>query len=226
MKYSPKLRMWYHESRREKGLLFSSLCFLRDAVRGGINKDFALYPRRFYKIIEKFDHTKKIEYCFIGAYKIDKQTQANRKWIIDFIKTKFNDVSYLQFTDRATKKDYVKFGNFDYTLEKDGFVPKENPIRDRNWFDENYFKKLSQSKFTLCPAGDAFWSMRFYEALMCKSIPIVNNKNEIFRTEEESKLDYKYYISNDRLVYRDDWVAHNYNIFLQYHTREFALWPH
>jgi len=38
-----------------------------------------------------------------------------------------------------------------------------------------YFEKMCQSKFILCPAGDEPWSFRFYETLMCKSIPIVES---------------------------------------------------
>ena len=77
---------------------------------------------------------------------------------------------------------------------------------------------MTKSKFTLCPAGDVTWSMHFYEALMCRSIPIVNSANETFRSKEESKLNYKYYLTIDHIVCRDDWVKHNYKIFLRYHT--------
>jgi len=221
MNYSPKLRMWYHESRNEKGVLFSIVSLLKDAAGGGLSKDYALYPRSYYKTVEKYDCKKKIDYCFIGAYEIDEKTKKNRAWIIDFIKRNFNDESYLQFTDSVTKANYVKLGCFDYTLKVVGFVPKEHPKKNRNFFDENYFQKMSQSKFALCPAGDACWSMRFYEALMCKSLPIVSNKNETYRTNAESKLNYKYYLKNDHHVYRKDWAEHNYNIFLRYHTREY-----
>ena len=77
---------------------------------------------------------------------------------------------------------------------------------------------MCQSKFCLCPAGDEPYSMRFYEALMCKSIPIVNNAKESYRTIMESRLGYKYYLSTDIFEYRLDWVEHNYELFLKYHT--------
>ena len=54
---------------------------------------------------------------------------------------------------------------------------------------------------------------------MCKSIPIVQYKWETWRTHEESKLDYKYYLTSDpEFIYREDWAVHNYNIFIEYHT--------
>jgi hypothetical protein len=63
------------------------------------------------------------------------------------------------------------------------------------------------------------WSMRFYECLMCKCIPIVDKVEETFRSVEESKLDYKYYLTScPEFVYREDWVEHNYNLFIKYHT--------
>ena len=37
---------------------------------------------------------------------------------------------------------------------------------DNNKF---YFETMTQSKFVLCPAGDAPWSFRFYETIMCHS---------------------------------------------------------
>ena len=59
---------------------------------------------------------------------------------------------------------------------------------------------------------------------MCKCIPIVNTVEETYRSKEESKLNYKYYLSSDKeFVYREDWVEHNHNIFLQYHTLEYFL---
>ena len=89
----------------------------------------------------------------------------------------------------------------------------------RNRFDENYFSVLSQSKFCLCPAGDAPFSMRFYEALMCRAIPIVDRTEVTYRSESESNINYKYYLSGeDSYQYRADWAQQNYDIFMQYHT--------
>lgn len=207
--------MWYQEAIREKGVLWYSLLRL---TRGSSCQDYAIYPKRFYKTVEKFGSAKSIDFCFIGGYKTDEETQENRRWILDFIREYFTESSYLQFTDRTTKQDHQSMGSFDYTLQKSGFVPKEHPQEMRNMFDENYFSTMAKSKFTLCPAGDEFWSMRFYEALMCKSIPIVSSENETFRSKAESALDYKYYLATERPAYREDWVEHNYKIFLRHHT--------
>ena len=119
-------------------------------------------------------------------------------------------------------ENYLPLGSFDYTLKKKGLVPKEMQENKRDIFDENYYDIMSKSKFCLCPAGDSMWSMRFYDTIMSKSIPIVNHYDEIYRSLAELKLDYKYYlVSDNEFVYREDWVNHNYEIFLKYHTLEY-----
>lgn len=211
--FTPELEMWFNEAHQE-------------CMRAGTTLDtrYAIYPKRFYKTVEKYDKSKLFDFCFIGGLHTDKETYANRKWILDFIREKFSDASYLQFTDKKTKINHRKLGNFDYTLDAEGFVPKECPAQTRAYFDENYYKRMCNSKFTLCPAGDVFYSMRFYEALMCRSIPIVKHSNESFRSQEESFLDYKYYLTEDNIEYREDWVEHNCRIFLKYHTLD--KWNH
>ena len=84
--------------------------------------------------------------------------------------------NFFLFINKKTKLDWVPLGKFDHTLEKNGFVPKEvlpKEIHKISYFDRDYYEKLCQSKFVLTPAGDAPWSMRFYEALMTKAVPIV-----------------------------------------------------
>lgn len=206
--------MWYVESHQEIG------CWTDGDP---ICEDYALYPMRFYKELENLNVGKKIDYCFIGGLKTDIRTTKNRGWILEFIEKNFTNQSYLQFTDTNTKNNYCSKGSYDYTLEKVGFAPKEHEVNNRNWFDLHYFCTMLAAKFALCPAGDAIYSMRFYEALMCKSIPVVSSTHETFRSEAESKLDYRYYLTTDDIQFREDWVEHNYQLFLQYHTLEYAL---
>ena len=61
------------------------------------------------------------------------------------------------------------------------------------------------------------WSSRLYECLMCRVIPILNMDS--FRTCEETQLKYKFYLDTDtNIIYREDWVEYNYNLFCLYHT--------
>jgi hypothetical protein len=205
--FCPKLKMWFLEAHKEKNIIVKQ-----------INHDYAIYPKRFLDNV-KNQETRKYDYVFIGGLHTDRKTYKNRKWILRFIKQSFNNNSYLQFTDKNTKINHKKMGVFDMTLEKEGFVPKEVKIPLRNKFDDNYFSVMCNSQFCLCPAGDINYSMRFYEALMCKCIPIINHPSERFRSRAEEKLDYKYYLTTDKNIeYREDWVEHNYQLFLKYHT--------
>jgi len=208
MLYSPKLAMWYLEAFSELGITRSP---------DDIDKRFAIYPRRFYRAVEQIGWRKSRDFCFIGAFKIDPRTAQRRAWILPFIQTHFGSRSYLQFTDRATKRDYQALGAFDHTLLAEGFVPKEVPVSRRNMFDEHYFRVMCSSEFVLCPGGDENWSMRFYEALMCKAIPILPDRTT-FRNEHEAGLPYKYFLADEEISYREDWVEHNYTLFMRHHT--------
>ena len=212
--WCPKLNCWYNEAHKEKNITVNK-----------INKSYAIYPKRFYRNVRTYYvkyPKKKYNFCFIGGLKTDKKTSRARCWILPFIKNFFNENSYLQFTDSKTKKNYNSLGNFDYTLLENGFVPKEVSC-NKNWFDRKYFSNLCNSQFCLCPAGDSPWSMRFYEAIMCKAIPIVYKFKESYRTKAEKNLGYKFYLTSDKnFIYRKDWADHNYNLFLKYHTLEFT----
>lgn len=207
-----RAQSWYQEALQEKDILFK--------------KDrYTLLPKRYYSLVETLNHFKKYDFCFIGCLSANDQIQyKNRKWIIDFIKKNFNESSYLQFTDEDTKKNLDSFGDFDFSKTKNGFLPRINP--QTGLLDIDYYTILCSSKFSLCPAGNQHWSMRFFESLMCKTIPIVQRKDETFRTKEESFLDYKFYYSDEEnIIYREDWVNYNYELFLKYHTLEFCK-PH
>ena len=203
---SPKMKFWQAEAYREYGVEIESF-----------DHQKAIFPQRFYVAVQAFDHTKIFDYCFIGAYRVDASTAARRAWLFDFAKNRFSGKSYLQFTDKETKADYTPLGDFDFTLSRDGFVPKEVPIEQRNFFDEHYYRVMCQSQFTLCPAGDRKWSMRFYEALMCKSIPVLQSRLH-HRSIREALRGYKVYTPSEELIYRPEWVEHNYTLFLEHHT--------
>lgn len=202
---------WFNEALKEKGL-----------PKNTKQLNYTILPKSVYETVKHFSQNKIFDFCFIGSFLIQKKVFIKRKWILDFIKQNFTSNSYLQFTDNKTKRRLNSLGTFDYSRKKTGFVPKQVRIEIRDYFDEEYYKTMCHSNFCLCPAGDLFWSMRFFEALMCKTIPIVKTKDETFRSKEESLLDYKYYLANDpNIVFKQDWADYNYELFLKHHTLEF-----
>lgn len=71
-------------------------------------------------------------------------------------------------------------------------------------FDESYFKEMSKAKFVLCPNGDFIWTYRFFEAVLFKAIPVIEDDCTLYSG-------YKFYNKNDELVYREDWIEYNIN---------------
>jgi hypothetical protein len=153
----------------------------------------------------------------VKQFKPGMTLKNHGKWHIDHIKP------CAAFNKNNPKWELL--GSFDYSKLNLGFCPKSQPdtqskktqyriVKD----NIEYFEKMCQSNFVLCPAGDAPWSFRFYEVLMCKSIPIVESWHHTYRTKEEAKINYKYilyqYIENVKNdINYDDYVNENTKIF-------------
>jgi len=184
----------------------------------------AIFSKKYYNDINELNHEKKYDYCFIGS--IDS-CYERRKWVIDFAKKNFTKDSIFINTDNSPNWELL--GPFDYSKLKLGFCPRlqedipSKRIHYRIVKDNiEYFEKMCQSKFVLCPGGDAPWSFRFYEVLMCKSLPIVSSWHHTYRTKEESELNYRYILYQDienikNIVNCDDYVNENTKIFENYH---------
>ena len=184
----------------------------------------AIFSKKYYNDINELNHQKIYDYCFIGS--IDS-CYERRKWVIDFAKKNFTNNSI--FINTANNPNWELLGSFDYSNVKLGFCPKNQLDHQSKKVQyrivkENidYFEKMCQSKFVLCPGGDAPWSFRFYEVLMCKSIPIVESWHHTYRTKEEAKLKYKYIINQDmeniiNNINYNDYVNENTKIFKNYH---------
>jgi hypothetical protein len=47
---------------------------------------------------------------------------------------------------------------------------REYPVKA---WDEDYYQAMTRAQFVLCPSGDFVWTYRFFEAVMCGAIPVV-----------------------------------------------------
>lgn len=189
----------------------------------------ALFSTKYYNEICELNHDKIHDYCFIGSI---NSNYESRKWVIDFAKKHFTDKSIFINTDINTdtthKNDWESLGSFDYSKTKTGFCPKhvlDNQSKNVQYRivkdNVEYFETMCKSKYCLCPAGDAPWSFRFYETLMCKSIPIVESWHHTYRTKQEATIKYKYVlwqnIENGTDACHDDYVKANTLIFENCH---------
>lgn len=183
----------------------------------------AIFSKKYYNEIDSLDNNKIYDFCFIGSI---KSCYERRKWVIDFVKKYFTSKSIYINTDN----DCELLGIFDYSNKDLGYCPKEqdnNQSRKVQYriIKENlfYFQTMKQSKFVLCPAGDEPWSFRFYEVLICKSIPIVESKHHTYRTKEEATINYKYIVAYniEKKILNDNEFINNINentlLFEKYH---------
>jgi hypothetical protein len=165
------------------------------------NPPIALFSQKYFNQINELDNNKIYDYCFIGSI---NSNNAARQWVIDFTKKHFTNKSIFINTDN--EDDWVRLGQYDYTNIIKGFNPKKEANYESKKVqyrivneNKDYFERMCQSKFVLCPEGDAPWSFRFYETIMCKSIPIVESWHHTYRTKEEADLKYKYILNKNIL---------------------------
>jgi len=132
-------------------------------------------------------------------------------------------------TDLVKKPDtpWTRLGVFDKSLERLGFNPKHQPDNNSRTaqyrvVQENkfYFETMCRSKFVLCPAGDAPWAFRWYEILMCKSLPIVLSWHHTYRTAEEATIPFQHVLVNIISTHLPA-INANYDELVAYNTRLF-----
>jgi Exostosin family len=176
-----------------------------------------LFPRSFVDAVNAMSGVKTHDYCFMGSL-YRPETFRHRDWILDFAKERFTDRSYLLLSEAPPEHEHL--GSFDHTGESDGvFVPKEAPWgRERAYFNPAFFQMLRSSEFAPCPAGDRPWSMRFFEAVMCRSIPIVSDRRHVGRNERERSIGYHVFLPEDEHVYDPAIAEENYRLFLRHQT--------
>lgn len=182
----------------------------------------ALFSHAYYNDINCLNSEKIYDYCFIGSI---NSAPERRQWILDFAKKFFTANSIFINTD--TNSNWTSLGEFDYTDKQLGYCPKDQQDNQSKRVQyrkvsENvfYFETMKKSKFVLCPCGDSSWSFRFYETLMCKSLPIVESQHHTYRTMSESKIKYKYLLYTDTLPSDVDYcnlINENTKIFEQKH---------
>lgn len=175
-----------------------------------------LYPRSFVERVNEMPGEKTYDYCFVGGVYRPEIYEA-RKWAVDFARRRFTDKSY--FLSTEAESGHTQLGAFDRTLiEDDVYVPKDHPFSERAAFHAPFYRVLRSSQFALCPAGDRPWAMRFFEALMCRSIPIVADLQHTGRNSLERSIGYRVYLATEEHTYDEEIVEENYQLFLRNHT--------
>jgi hypothetical protein len=175
-----------------------------------------LYPRSWIDNVNRMSGEKKYDYSFMGTlYRPEAYPQ--RRWILDFAKRRFTDRSYFLLSEDSPEHELL--GPYDRTgSDLDTFVPKNAPWMERGSFHPSFYRVLRATEFALCPAGDHPRSMRFFEAIMCRSIPIVSSLLHTGRNKAERSIGYTVYFPDDEHVYDEELVEQNYRLFIEHQT--------
>lgn len=73
-------------------------------------------------------------------------------------------------------------------------------------WDDGYFDTLGNSQFVLCPDGDFIWTYRFFEAVLCGAIPIIEHACPLYEGFEYFSME----DGADRLVWSSKTVERNF----------------
>jgi hypothetical protein len=153
----------------------------------------------------KIKEEHKLGYNYINNQKIPLTFPL---YILDYI-NKIDKNKQYEYNFIGTLTDERKWVNkykTDNSIIQDSKYGRNNT---KYTIDENYYNIISKSKFTLTPTGDCPWSYRFFEAIMCLSIPILEKgSNDIYMK------DYFCYFDNDKHIYNKDMAIKNYNKFV------------
>lgn len=122
----------------------------------------------------------------------------------------FNKKINYNFCGKLTdKREWVK--EYDQMENAVAFTQKGR-LLEKGFFDLDYYQILCNSHFTLCPEGDYKWSYRFFEAILCDSIPVIKS------ADYHSSMDgFKFFTheEKDQHTYSKAICDHNKLLFLR-----------
>ena len=172
-------------------------------------KSIFLYLKNKWQLDQK-----DINYSFCGLI-TPKRKRTLEKWIEKSLNKKILLPDSNRLILKLKKKVFSylnlqrllinKYGNLHIWSSNKGRI---FPVK--SW-DKNYYNFLLKSKFVLCPSGDYVWTYRFFEAIMCGAIPIVEESCPSYQG-------FKYYSMNDdinNLNWDEEIINFNYNLCLK-----------
>jgi hypothetical protein len=175
---------------------------------------------------------KDVDFNFVGSLERITSYYNPRYWVVPFAESHFTENSLLVDTSVAKRdrQKYIPHGTWDHTRKRlrneVGWRPNEEEMCDLNAktaCDPTYLQDMARSRFVLAPAGDLRWSPRFFEAIMSKAIPIVEEESDCGHSYADRNLGYYFltakeaagYSRQGQLKYCPDWAEHNMKIFLK-----------
>jgi len=159
----------------------------------GSIKKALIFPKNIFELCKsKWNNNREITYLFSGLL-TKKRLTVLHKWIVNNsqldqfrVNWNFLFIKILnEYIRRKTNYLHKGFsGNYSINVHKDDKLNLSPSTIGRNFpeksWDDDYFNHMANSKFVLCPNGDFVWTYRFFEAIMCGAIPIVESETEIY----------------------------------------------
>lgn len=204
----------------EGGLNLSDIALVHHKYKvstsvGGIERTL-VFPHSIVNYCKSlWGESREHRYSFAGL------VTNNRKVIItDWVsQNSIGEIKKLPNADsisyRIRKKLYQTLNLDDSIYKEVGDLVIWSSTRGRKYpekaWDDAYFRFMANSEFVLCPSGNSIWSYRFFEAILCGAIPII----------EESCPEYegfKYYEMKDNaqdLIWTRETAEFNYNLCMK-----------
>lgn len=190
--------------------------FSNDVLKINYNENYQLFylKKSINEILNNKKSIKKINiridhingYNYVNNLKIPLTFPL---YLLNYIKT-LNKEKKIEYNFLGTITDDRKWIKKYKTCNS--IIHETNVGRNKNKkyeIDKYYYNVICKSKFTLTPTGDCPWSYRFFEAIMCLSIPVLDrNSNDIFMK------DYYCLYDNDIHIYDKNIAIKNYNTFI------------
>lgn len=189
-----------------------------------LDRLFSLFrSKRKYKNLQEYFFTTALEEVRLPNEKFEIDHYHGRCWSpeTDWIPLVFPEkiIGYVDQLSKEKTQDYFFRGfvssNRDWLNRYPGFESSEYGRNKETKYqiDENYYRTLSATRFGLAPIGDCPWSYRFFEAVMCHSLPVLGKDDQDIFAEE-----YSYLRDGEDHNYDADVCAENYQTFLKNHS--------
>ena len=131
--------------------------------------------------------------------------------------------------------EYCKWGYKERKFVFSGMITKRKPVLDKfiknnpdenieikastngrtlpiKAWDDEYYRGLMKSEFVLCPDGDYVWTYRFFEAIICGAIPVIENKCDLYDGF------FYYDMDSKDIVYKEDMAKKNLELLKERFT--------
>lgn len=161
-----------------------SMCHAQPLIQIGALSRTLLFPHAIvHGLRKRWPSTRHCRYSFWGLLTAER-ADAIAKWLGNH----FNVVANISPTRdrsrlRAVLMHYLGISSRPQLSTLGplsiGSSQRGRSSRTKAW-DAHYYNQLLNAQFVLCPKGDFVWTYRFFEAIMCGALPIVEQACDAF----------------------------------------------